>query len=60
MKNFIATADIGMKAYQGPKRTDFLSYDSRLQSYTSQWPSEKVEQKPSELSEAGFFYCGKN
>ena len=39
------------------KIQDFLSYESRLVSYRG-WP-DRVKQKPKELAEAGFFYCGK-
>nr|XP_045589981.1 baculoviral IAP repeat-containing protein 7-like [Procambarus clarkii] len=38
------------------KRKDYLTLESRLASFNN-WP-ERVTQKPTELSEAGFFYCG--
>ena len=42
--------------FSEPECKDFLSYESRLESY-NRWP-ELVTQKPQELAEAGFFYCG--
>uniref|UniRef100_A0A0P4WDH8 RING-type domain-containing protein n=1 Tax=Scylla olivacea TaxID=85551 RepID=A0A0P4WDH8_SCYOL len=47
---------IGLPQHSGPKRKDFLSQHDREKSF-SQWP-EMVKQKPKELAEAGFFYCG--
>lgn len=45
------------KQFTQAKRRDFLTYDSRLSSYVG-WP-ERVKQRPAELAEAGFFFCGK-
>lgn len=47
---------MGLPQHSGPKRKDFLTYDSRVASFV-RWP-ELVKQKPEELAEAGFFYCG--
>lgn len=47
---------IGLPQHSGPKRKDFISQRDREDSF-AQWP-EMVKQKPKELAEAGFFYCG--
>nr|AHC55308.1 inhibitor of apoptosis protein [Palaemon carinicauda] len=54
--NNINYDEIGLRQYSGPKRKDYVTFESRLKSY-SKWP-ERVEQKPKEMAEAGFFYCG--
>lgn len=48
--------EIGLRQYTGPKRKDYVTVESRLKSY-NKWP-ERVEQKPKEMADAGFFYCG--
>lgn len=48
---------MGLPLHSGPKRRDYLTYESRLASFV-RWP-ERVKQKPADLAEAGFFYCGK-
>lgn len=52
----VSWEEIGLRQYTGPKRKDFLTCESRLESFV-RWP-ERVTQKPSELADAGFFYCG--
>lgn len=52
----ISLDEIGLPQYSGPKRKDFLTTESRMGSFV-RWP-ERVSQKPTELAEAGFFYCG--
>lgn len=52
----ISLEEIGLPQYSGPKRKDFLTVESRLGSY-SVWP-DRVSQKPNDLADAGFFYCG--
>jgi hypothetical protein len=47
---------IGLHQYSGPKRKDYVTLNSRLMSYKN-WP-ERVIQKPEQMAEAGFFYCG--
>ncbi|XP_042203698.1 death-associated inhibitor of apoptosis 2-like isoform X2 [Homarus americanus] len=47
---------MGLPQHSGAKRKDYLTYDSRLASFV-RWP-ELVKQKPEELADAGFFYCG--
>lgn len=47
---------MGLPQHSGPKRKDYLTYESRVASFV-RWP-ELVKQKPGELAEAGFFYCG--
>ncbi|CAL4065035.1 unnamed protein product, partial [Meganyctiphanes norvegica] len=54
--NEINLEDMGLPQYSGPKRKDFLTKDSRLESF-NKWP-ERVTQKPVDLAESGFFYCG--
>ena len=42
-----------------PPCSEFIPFENRLQSFSSYWwPSVKVHQKPLDLAEAGFFYCG--
>ena len=42
-----------------PRCTEFIPFKRRLQSFSSWWwPSAKIHQKPQDLAEAGFFYCG--
>nr|XP_045591760.1 baculoviral IAP repeat-containing protein 7-like [Procambarus clarkii] len=48
--------DNGVHQHTIAKRKDYLTLESRLASFNN-WP-ERVTQKPTELSEAGFFYCG--
>ncbi|XP_069195778.1 baculoviral IAP repeat-containing protein 7-A-like [Procambarus clarkii] len=48
--------DNGVHQHTIAKRKDYLTLESRLASF-NHWP-ERVTQKPTELSEAGFFYCG--
>nr|XP_045624378.1 baculoviral IAP repeat-containing protein 3-like [Procambarus clarkii] len=48
--------DNGVHQHTIAKREDYLTLESRLASF-NKWP-ERVTQKPTELSEAGFFYCG--
>lgn len=55
-KSNINYDDIGLRQYSGPKRKDYVTKESREKSF-SRWP-ERVVQKPSEMAEAGFFYCG--
>lgn len=55
-KNEINLEDIGLPQYSGPKRKDFLTTETRLESF-NKWP-ERVTQQPIDLAEAGFFYCG--
>lgn len=55
-KNEISLDEIGLPQYSGPKRKDYLTTESRLTSFV-RWP-DGVCQKPNELAEAGFFYCG--
>ncbi|XP_069177145.1 baculoviral IAP repeat-containing protein 7-like [Procambarus clarkii] len=50
------TTDNGVHQHTIAKRKDYLTLESRLASFNN-WP-ERVTQKPTELSEAGFFYCG--
>ena len=38
------------------RRTDYNTFESRLSSFKL-WPS-RIHQKPVDLSEAGFYYCG--
>ncbi|XP_042858053.1 death-associated inhibitor of apoptosis 2-like, partial [Penaeus japonicus] len=52
----VSWEEIGLPQYSGPKRKDFLFTESRLASFVK-WP-ERVTQKPCDLAEAGFFYCG--
>ncbi|XP_042857633.1 death-associated inhibitor of apoptosis 2-like [Penaeus japonicus] len=52
----VSWEEIGLPQYSGPKRKDFLTAESRLASFV-RWP-ERVTQKPCDLAEAGFFYCG--
>ena len=52
----ISLDEIGLPQYSGPKRKDYLTYESRLASFVK-WP-ERVSQKPSDLADAGFYYCG--
>ncbi|XP_076037223.1 baculoviral IAP repeat-containing protein 7-like [Oratosquilla oratoria] len=47
---------MGLPQHSGPKRKDFLTKESRVSSF-SKWP-ERVQQRPEELADAGFFYCG--
>ena len=47
---------IGLPHHSGPKRKDFLTIESRKASF-AKWPTS-LSQKPQELAEAGFFYCG--
>ena len=74
-KSIVDYDEIGLRRYSGPKRKDYITFESRLKSYykndchnvindnggnnndISLWP-ERVEQKPEELAQAGFFYCG--
>ncbi|KAK7070951.1 hypothetical protein SK128_024227 [Halocaridina rubra] len=55
-KNNVNYDSIGLPKYSGPKRKDYVTKESRLKSFTK-WP-ERVVQKPEEMAEAGFFYCG--
>ncbi|XP_076044930.1 baculoviral IAP repeat-containing protein 2-like isoform X1 [Oratosquilla oratoria] len=48
--------EMGLPQHSGPKRKDFLTKESRVSSFFK-WP-ERVQQKPEELADAGFFYCG--
>nr|XP_045612278.1 death-associated inhibitor of apoptosis 1-like [Procambarus clarkii]XP_045612279.1 death-associated inhibitor of apoptosis 1-like [Procambarus clarkii]XP_045612280.1 death-associated inhibitor of apoptosis 1-like [Procambarus clarkii]XP_045612281.1 death-associated inhibitor of apoptosis 1-like [Procambarus clarkii]XP_045612282.1 death-associated inhibitor of apoptosis 1-like [Procambarus clarkii]XP_045612283.1 death-associated inhibitor of apoptosis 1-like [Procambarus clarkii]XP_04561228 len=52
----ISLEGMGLPQHTGPKRKDYLTCESRLASFIK-WP-ERVKQKPKELAEAGFFYCG--
>ena len=47
---------VDLPQYSGPKRTDFILQIDREKSF-EKWPA-LVHQKPKELAEAGFFYCG--
>jgi hypothetical protein len=47
----------GVHSHTGPKHTEFVSMDSRIRSFTTDWPTE-CPVKPKELAEAGFFYIG--
>nr|BDT63158.1 MAG: baculoviral IAP repeat-containing protein [Sicyonia whispovirus] len=42
--------------YSEPKHKGFLTVERRLGSYSA-WP-DRVSQKPNDLADAGFFYCG--
>nr|BDT62997.1 MAG: baculoviral IAP repeat-containing protein [Trachysalambria curvirostris nimavirus] len=55
-KTDISLAAIGLPQYSGPKRRDFITTESRMGSFVG-WP-ERVSQRPTDLAEAGFFYCG--
>lgn len=43
--------------YNGPVHVNYITIEAREWSFKG-WP-ERVVQKPKELAEAGFFYCGK-
>ena len=43
--------------YNGPIHVDYITIEARERSF-KKWP-ERIVQKPKELAEAGFFYCGK-
>ena len=49
-------SEMGLRQYTGPKRKDYVTKESREKSF-HRWP-ERVLQKPSEMADAGFFYCG--
>ena len=55
-KNNVNFDAIGLPRYSGPKRKDYITRESRVKSFTK-WP-ERVIQKPEEMANAGFFYCG--
>lgn len=55
-KNGINLKDIGLHEYRGPRHKEYITLDSRTNSFKS-WP-EGVKQQPCELAEAGFYYCG--
>ena len=48
--------DVGLRQYTGPKRKDYITKESRRKSF-KRWP-ERVVQKPEDMADAGFFYCG--
>ncbi|XP_063614085.1 LOW QUALITY PROTEIN: baculoviral IAP repeat-containing protein 7-like, partial [Penaeus indicus] len=47
---------IGLSQHSGPTRSDFMTVDSRLETYV-EWP-EDIGLHIQDLAEAGFFYCG--
>ena len=52
--------NLGVNKYSEPARKEFITEESRLQSFTNngrKWP-ERLNQKPEELAVAGFFYNG--
>ncbi|KAK3866346.1 hypothetical protein Pcinc_028114 [Petrolisthes cinctipes] len=55
-KNCLNLEGMGLPLHSGPKRRDYLTYESREGSFV-RWP-EGVQQRPADLAEAGFFYCG--
>lgn len=51
---------LGLPPHTGPKRKEFLSPESREDSFkgkNGKWP-DTLKQNPKELADAGFFYCG--
>ena len=44
--------------HNGPKHQRFASFESRMETFR-EWP-QAMPLRPKELSEAGFFYLGKN
>ncbi|XP_068240548.1 putative inhibitor of apoptosis [Palaemon carinicauda] len=55
-KNGINLKDFGLHEYRGPKHKEYITLDSRVNSF-KHWP-EGVKQQPCQLAEAGFYYCG--
>lgn len=47
---------LGVQEHKAPKNAKYLTYESRLQTY-SNWPGN-VKQRPEELANAGFYYEG--
>ena len=46
----------GLKKYSGPKKKQFITLISRINSYEN-WP-ERIKQTPEEMANAGFYYTG--
>ena len=57
IKKNVNLDEIGLRQYTGPKVKRYITVESRVKSF-NRWP-ERVVQKPEEMAEAGFFYCGK-
>nr|BDW09890.1 MAG: baculoviral IAP repeat-containing protein [Marsupenaeus japonicus pemonivirus] len=47
---------LGFPQHCKPKHSDFLKTETRRESF-DKWP-DRVTQRPEDLAEAGFFYCG--